>query len=254
MLVIPNFLPIKPGKFLISKILTHLFGTFTIKTKSDILLEVFLTSSQDQYYLISKNIDFLYNEICILNTDSVYVDIGANIGFYSILASKIVGPNGKIFSFEPSPREYSRFLNGIRLNNCNNIVPYNLSLFDKKDIIGLQISNYHSGLNRLHNNTQETSTTIQSPTFRFDEIFDQNITKIDLLKIDVEGAEMNILNGMYIFLKNKVIKKIFIEITPKFLNDFGYTKEDIYSYLHQFGYEAKYNSNEWQYDEIFTLK
>jgi len=65
---------------------------------------------------------------------------------------------------------------------------------------------------------------------------------------------MNILKGMQYFLKNNYIKTLCIEITPKFLNDFGYTKEDIYKYLMQFGYIAKFNSNEWQYDEIFTLK
>ena len=81
-----KYIPFKFGKFFISRILTNFFGTFIIKTKSDIFLEVFLTSSQDQYYFNSYNNDICYNEILNLKNGDIYVDIDANIGFYSIIA------------------------------------------------------------------------------------------------------------------------------------------------------------------------
>ncbi|MCZ7612748.1 MAG: hypothetical protein M5T52_04180 [Ignavibacteriaceae bacterium] len=60
--------------------------------------------------------------------------------------------------------------------------------------------------------------------------------------------------GMRKLLSERRIKKMVIEITPKYLQSFGHTKENIYQYLEEFGFKSELMLDTWQYDEIFTLE
>ncbi|MFN5513603.1 MAG: FkbM family methyltransferase [Cyanobacteriota bacterium] len=73
-----------------------------------------------------------------------------------------------------------------------------------------------------------------------------------IVKIDVEGAEFSVLLGMKNFLKIEKVSAVVIEITPKFLNRFGHTKEMIYSFMNDCGFTPTVQSTEWQYDEVFV--
>ena len=202
---------------------------------------------------VNPKLDSITLMISELSSNSVFVDIGANIGFYSFKAAQKI-KEGLVYSFEPSPREYQRLLNGINNNNFNNIIPFNFALSDINSVSKFHIAKYHTGLNRLFFNTLESSTIKLIPTFTFDLIFTKHDLKnIDLVKIDVEGAELLILNGMINCLKEKIIKKLVIEITPDFLAQFGHTKSQIYELLNSYGYKSINNLNTWQYDEIFVL-
>jgi FkbM family methyltransferase len=257
-----KYFPYLKGKHLIARILDKICKSFIIKSKSGIYLEIFLSSSQDLHLINLENnlsnrknfnltdIDFLISE---LDKNSIFIDIGANIGYYSLIAAN-QNKECMVYSFEPSIREYKRFLNGIIFNNIKNIVPFNLALSDRNTIQKFYTSNFHTGLNSLNLNVQESTSESFVPTLTFDNIFiNLNIKKIDLIKIDVEGAEFLVLKGMRKFLDERRISKIIIEITPDFLLKFGHTKNDIYDLLYSCGYKAKYNLTEWQYDEVFTL-
>jgi FkbM family methyltransferase len=249
-----KYFPFDRGKHFFSRILTNVFSTFIIKSKSDIYLEVFVSSSQDMHLvnIVDNKSDNIANFINELKSGDVFVDIGANIGLYSFLASRKVKESGKIFSFEPSVREYKRFLTGLMKNECENIIPYNMALSANNGQEIFSVSEYHTGLNKLGSELESVNSTIICPTFRFDFIFESmKISEINLVKLDVEGAEFLVLTGMRESLKNKRIKKIIIEITPKFLKGFGHTKEQLYDFMSEMGYNSTVNSNEWQFDEIF---
>jgi hypothetical protein len=98
------------GKQKLAQILDSLFGPFFIDVYEEIKLELFLSSSMDLSYTRKETTTFqnkTFEYINKLNEADTFVDIGSNIGFYSVIAAKKVGLKGRVFSFEPSPREFS---------------------------------------------------------------------------------------------------------------------------------------------------
>ncbi len=252
-LLYDKIIPIQRGKFFISKIITRAIGEVNIKTDNGVWLRIIPLSPMDKSYLDADNLShqIILQEIGKLNKGDVYMDVGANIGFYAFIASRIVGKEGLIYCFEPSKREYSRLLAGEELNKINNIVSFNCGLSDNNSISKLDVNQYHTGLNRFDENDTHVDEGLPVPVFRADHLISQK--QIHLVKIDVEGAEFKVVKGLKELLSNRKITKLIIEITPSFLEKYSSSKNELYSFLEQYGYKPLINSKEWQYDEIFVL-
>jgi FkbM family methyltransferase len=255
-----RYFPIQKGKAAIGRIISRIIFTVKIRSKLGFDLLIFPNSLQDQSFLDSRNLEdqSIVKEISSLNKNGVFIDIGANIGFYSLMASLQVGPEGKVFSFEPSPREYWRFLYNIIENKATSIIPFNIGIADKSQLVDFCISETHTGLNKIvgDNNLSVSGRTIKVPMMKLDDVIDHyNIREdIDLVKIDIEGAELFALQGMQNLLRNNKIRRIIIEITPELFAGYNYCKNDVYDFLGSFSYKSLRNLETAQYDEIFTLK
>lgn len=130
-------------------------------------------------------------------TDCTVLDIGANVGFYSILLSRLVGPSGRVISFEPLPRNVY-FLNlHIRLNRLNNIKVYEAAVSDFDGQMNFDASGDLS-TERLAENGG-----LKVPVLSLDSLIDFD-TSTRLVKIDVEGAEESVLRGGKIFSRINV--------------------------------------------------
>jgi FkbM family methyltransferase len=244
--------PIQRGKFFVSKIITAITGEVNVQTRERIWLSVLPYSQMDRSYFSVRDESHMaiLNEIRKLEKGSVFVDIGANIGFYSFAAAKQIGTEGLVYSFEPSKREYERLLHGQRLNNVNNLVTFNMALSDTNSLMAFDVNEYHTGLNKFNTDDKEQGST-KVPVFRGDQMILVDI--IQLVKIDVEGAEFKVLQGLDKLLKSKSIKKLIVEITPSFLEKFGSSKDELYQYMKNHDYTPQRNLSEWQYDEIFMV-
>jgi len=248
--------PISRGKNFIARLLTKIFGSFIVKTKEGNFIEVFLDSQMDCSYF---NLRFKINNIILAEINNLkesdnFLDIGANIGYYSLIASKKIGNYGRVYSFEPSNREFKRLLKNIELNNCSNIIPTNIALSNSNSEIDFSIAQGHTGLNSIiieDMSVKKISQVVK--TMSLDNYFNSENKKFNLVKIDVEGAELLVLEGMKSILKDRRVSKIIIEITPRFFRCFGYKKEDIYSYLCSYDFEPLFNNDLEQYDELFVL-
>jgi FkbM family methyltransferase len=173
-----------------------------------------------------------------------FIDIGANLGYMSINASKIVGPKGKIISFEPDNTIYNLLENNISLNNVENIKLNKIGLSNYNGEASFNIAT-ESGLSRLENKNNnleglilQTKTTIKVNTLD-SYLSENNFTnlKIKMIKIDVEGHELNILEGAVNVLKDsKPI--IILEINPGALiqNDLSLT--NIVNFLDPLDYDS----------------
>ncbi len=164
---------------------------------------------------------FIKKDYGNVEDNSVVIDIGANIGVFSLFASQ--SKNTKVFAFEPMPENYSLLKENISLNNLEkNILPFNLAVgaLNEKRKLFLGDSPFPSFLkisdspfNALHGNSQQEQNQkyVEINCIAFKDIFDKNnIQKCDLLKMDCEGAEFEILYN----LPNeyfKIIKKIRME-------------------------------------------
>lgn len=142
-----------------------------------------------------------------IKSGMIIYDIGAHAGIYSLLFSKLVGQNGKVFAFEPYAENVANFLEHIRLNRLNNIVLIQSSIIDKSGLASFLIggSSGTGSITHIH-------TYLQIPTFSLDElVFNFNFPLPDLIKMDVEGAEAMIIKGMQrVITKKKTI--IFIAL------------------------------------------
>lgn len=129
----------------------------------------------------------------------IVVDVGAHYGFYTILASRLVGDRGKVLAFEPHPKNYERLLTNINSNNIRNVVCFNKALDEADRQTRLYISS-HSERHSIsfdHNpGSSYDGSYICVESVKLDTIIKLlGIKKINLIKIDVEGAESNVLRG-----------------------------------------------------------
>jgi FkbM family methyltransferase len=123
------------------------------------------------------------------------IDIGANVGLYSLYAKYL--PNAHFYSFEPFNITYNLLNENILLNDINNITTYNLALGDKqcKTILNTCIS--HNGLHTMGNNPLRFNDIkpVEIDVNTLDNLFFNNNIKVDYIKIDTEGYEFYILKG-----------------------------------------------------------
>ncbi|MFM7128157.1 MAG: FkbM family methyltransferase [bacterium] len=126
------------------------------------------------------------------------MDIGANIGQYSLLASKAVGETGQVFAFEPVPKNYNRLTNHISVNHIHNIKSNRMAVWNENGTVNL-------GLHQPEDLEQNAGSfaiggqlgNVTAPAIVLDDFIKSNeIRRLDLIKMDIEGAEGFALKGM----------------------------------------------------------
>ncbi len=185
-----------------------------------------------------------------LKPGDTYIDIGANIGTTFIPAVKIIGQKGKAIAFEANPGTYKKFKKNVELNGIlNQSTLYNFALGEKESTI--IFSNRKSDDT---NNVLDEGSGIKIPLKKLDDVLDSNISRIDLLKIDVEGYEKFVLEGAVGILENT--KCIFVEISEENFNRYNYTVSDFLAFLIDKGfklYVLKDTSKLIPIDESYNL-
>ncbi|MGQ0606706.1 MAG: FkbM family methyltransferase [Candidatus Nitrosotenuis sp.] len=136
------------------------------------------------------------------------LDLGANIGFYSLLARSVVGEQGRIFSFEPFPGNIALLRESIKHNGFTNIVAIESAVSDKPGTSTLHLSpDYCSEHSLVDLGFEYAETSIEKsvrvPVTSVDDYFTKNHPdlKIDFIKMDIEGSESKALQGMQETLK-----------------------------------------------------
>jgi FkbM family methyltransferase len=131
--------------------------------------------------------------------DGVFVDVGANMGVLTIALARSVGPNGRVVSIEPAPDNFKNLEANVRLNKCTNVVQLNFacSSSDYAGALLAPLDRRSTGLYSLGGSIYELSQdSVAAQVRRLDGLLRSlNVKRIDLLKIDVEGAETEVLIG-----------------------------------------------------------
>lgn len=161
----------------------------------------------------------------------IVVDVGASIGYFTLIAAKIVGETGKVFAFEPDSKNFEILRKNVEINKYQNVILEQKAVSDVNGKINLFSSNgigFHSTIN-----PHSSAPPIPIVSVKLDEYFrDLNlIDKIDFVKIDVEGAEFRVLNGMKSILKESRHVKIFTEFMKYFLEQVGIDPKDMLNLL-----------------------
>lgn len=149
-----------------------------------------------------------------LKQGSIFIDGGANIGFFSILGSKLVGPNGKVIAFEPAPSTLKYLNQNIKINKISNIIVSDKGLSSIEKRLSFLIKNNSEENSILKNEGKKLQfgeKIINIDATTIDKFCKKkNLEQIDLIKLDIEGQELEAIKGSReVLLNNKNIKIIF---------------------------------------------
>lgn len=203
-----RYVPIRPGKELVfRRIIRPYLGwrSFSTVATTKFGAKIFVTLPdliQSRIYFFGfwePNLTHFIRHS--LRAGDSFVDVGANIGYFSLLASRIVGERGQVFSVEASPFIHKKFLRNIDINKCRNIRSFNVAASDMEGSLSIYLGNNEN----LGATTTVASIAVKSaqkleaviPAKPLPAIIGvENLLGARLIKIDVEGAELSVVRGI----------------------------------------------------------
>lgn len=214
---------------------------FDGRLKVKLRLDEHMQSQIFWYGYYSRDIVLLMNRI--LRPGMVALDVGANIGEITMAAARRVGSNGHVYSFEPMASIYPRLKEHVAMNGMNQVTPIAKGLSDRTGTATLFLAEAafedgtrHDGLGTLYPTASRSVAAGDVELTTLDEFCtNSNITRIDLVKIDVEGAELDVLKGGLTSIA-RFQPFLIVEVQRETTRAAGYESEDIISLLKSMGY------------------
>jgi len=187
-----------------------------------------------------KELIFLHN---FLRPGDVFIDIGANIGLHTLIASKKVEANGKVYAFEPTPNTFARLKENIYINNIQNVEIFPIALSNTS---GSQpFFSFGNGMDAFNSFAPILEQTpfekVDVATTTLSNFYSKLpvglIEKISLIKIDVEGWEAPVLEGGYKLLEKPNAPTLLVEFTEENAKAAGRKCSDLFSLGEELGYK-----------------
>ncbi|HIA37207.1 MAG TPA: FkbM family methyltransferase [Flavobacteriales bacterium] len=207
----------------------------TIKTQYGFCMEIDpvkdMGLERSIYYTGTYEKGTLYIMEYLLEEGNIFVDVGANIGLMSIFASYIVKGTGKVFAFEPNPNTLEILKRNIELNGISNIETSNKAIGNT------------SGTSKLydHWDSSRGSASLHEPNYSTDSYpvnvislrdhFGNNGQQIHLIKMDIEGYELEALNGAKELIASSAAPMLIIECSDIGENSSGSNKKNLFDLI-----------------------
>lgn len=164
------------------------------------------------------------------------VDVGANIGWYTLIAARLVGKKGKVYAFEPEPYNCAILRKNVQLNGYTNTVIEQKAVLNRCQRTRLYLANDNLGDHRMFDSCNGRKwITVQGITL--DEYFRNRHDRIDVIKVDIQGAEMAALLGMHRVIEANENLKLFVEFSPLLVRRSGFFPEDFIAKLSKYGFK-----------------
>jgi FkbM family methyltransferase len=178
----------------------------------------------------------------LLKPEMTFVDVGANWGYFSLLAAHNVGSRGRVISLEPDPRMFSTLSANIARNAMSWIAALPVAAADARSMLTLAACDdrhCNRAVSKIAAGGPSTGAAFAVQAGRLDELLDeQGIDRVDVLRIDFEGAEDLALTGMAAGLREQRYRKVLLEVHPADLALRGCTSKDVLHLLSGAGYRA----------------
>jgi len=160
--------------------------------------------------------------------DGVFIDVGAHVGRYTIPIAKFLSNEGIVLAVEAAPENYVALVKNVKLNELNNILVFNIAAWREEGELTLHFSEY-SGRHTVKGSSNLICKVLARPIDAI--IAEYGIKRVDMVKIDVEGAEVEVLEGM----KGSIEK-----FKPNLLIEVSWANaECVYKFLKEINYEAE---------------
>ena len=147
-----------------------------------------------------------------------FIDVGAHAGYYSLIVAKCLGETGRVFAFEPDPTNFAILKQNVELNNFQNITIEQKAVADQTCLRRLFLSETNSGDHRLSDDGERRSVEVDCVSL--DEYMGGK-GPVDCMKIDTQGAEVQVLMGMRYLVRANPQLRLLIEFWPFGLDRMG---------------------------------
>jgi FkbM family methyltransferase len=177
-----------------------------------------------------------------LTPGDFFVDVGANIGLFSLIAAQLVGPSGRVFAFEPTRQIYDRLTNNVRLNHFQHISCLRLALSDRVGHQSLFVS--EDGFDAWNSFARPVAgqsfghERVECETLDHFVVEHDLLGRITMMKLDVEGWETRVLAGAKQTLSRKDAPLLLVEFTDAVATSAGSSCKMLYNMLEDFGYRT----------------
>lgn len=182
----------------------------------EVLSNKMVLDSGDSLRLSIKTIhDPLQTELIkkfVKNGDTV-IDVGAHIGYYTLLLAGLVGKKGQVYAFEPSPENFKILKKNVKINGYTNVTLVNKALSNQPGLLNLYLSQFSQADHQTYY-TKAQKPFIKVRAATLDKYFKNLKKEISFIKIDVQGFESKIIKGMDNLLSKNKRLKILIEFWP----------------------------------------
>jgi len=158
------------------------------------------------------------------------LDVGANVGLYSLLLGRLVGERGCVYSFEPEPHLCATLRENCGSNGITNVVPFEYAAGPSNARQRFQCATFNSGNNSLGRDSSH-AVAFEVMVVRIDDILP--VEKIDFVKIDVQGHELGALAGMERLLSSNPDVQVFFEFWPDGLQRAGSSPESLLDFFRE---------------------
>lgn len=232
---IKNSRQFKATKFLDKIKLPLMFLRFEI-TGNNFELEM-IVKVNDTYYravdyesliIISPNYEQYIQRVLKPDKNDVFVDVGSHIGNYTLRIAKKVGSEGKVIAIEANPNNFRALVEGIKLNNLENVTALNVAAYDEKCEMPMYFTPKGKGRGSIIYSDRQEKTNYNIQAKPLDIILeDLEIPQIDYIKVDVEGAEYEALKGA---------KKTIERYLPKIITNTTLHEREILEFMKKLNY------------------
>jgi len=202
-------------------------------------LSLFVHESGDQH--VSKQIiesgcwETYETQLVIdrLKPDSVFVDVGANIGYYTLIAASLIGEHGQVFSFEPDPENFYLLQRNLQHNGFAKVDAVDAALADEDSIGKLYLNQHNYGDHQVYDDgSGRPSRSIR--LLNGNCYLASKVAAIDLLKVDTQGAEYHVIKGLLPLLKkSREQLSMIVEFWPYGLRKAGASGQGLVDLLAQ---------------------
>ncbi|HEY1380702.1 MAG TPA: FkbM family methyltransferase [Gemmataceae bacterium] len=173
-----------------------------------------------------------------LSPGAVFVDVGANEGYFTVLGGKLVGPAGRVVAVEPQARSREVLAENLRLNDLHNVAVCAAAVSDTEGTAELyltpDVNTGGSGLARKNRYPLPTETVRTTTLARL--LADAGVGAVDLMKLDIEGFEYEAVFGSKDLFRSGAVRALALELHPDVLRGRGRDPDELVEFLRGCGY------------------
>jgi FkbM family methyltransferase len=177
-----------------------------------------------------------------LGPGMTFLDIGAHVGYYTVMAARLVEPGGLVMAFEPSPRNYELLLANVWRNGLGNVLCHPWAVGDANGFVDLYLDERNTGDNRIYRSSEDRPRT-RVRMVALDSLSSLR-PPIDAVKIDVQGPEDAVVRGMSRLLQGSPNAFITLEYWPYGLRALGRDERDTLRFYRSLGYRVRVQNPE----------
>jgi len=208
-----------------------------------------LVLSKNGYYELLIT-ELIKNEV---SSGDIVLDIGANIGYYTLIFSKLVGNRGMVYAIEPEPKNLELLYENIKMNSRNNIKVIPKAISDKDKLTRLYLHPQNIGDHRLYDSgDQRNYVEVESITLNYYFNYMIMDRHVDFIKMDIQGSEFNAFIGMSKIIRANPSLKLITEYSPSMIEKSGADPKDFLLMLKDSNFEI-YNIDEVE-NKIYRVR